>query len=50
MQLLIRKEFNKFIILQILLCQVLVASLALKSLSNCLTTSKTSKYVASSIY
>ncbi len=50
MQLLIRKEFNKFIILQILLCQVFVTSLTFKSLSSYLIALKTLSYVAFSIY
>ena len=50
MQLLICKKFNKFITSRVLLCQALVALLALKSLSNCLTTLKALKYVVSSIY
>jgi len=50
MQLLIRRKFNKFITLQILLCQVLVASLGLKSLLNYLIALKALRYVVSSIY
>jgi len=50
MQFLIYKEFNKFIILRVLLCQVFVALLALKFLLSCLTTLKILRYVASLIY
>jgi hypothetical protein len=50
MQLLICREFNKSIISQVLLCQILVALLTLKSLLNCLIALKASKYVASLIY
>ncbi len=50
MQLLICKEFNKSIILQVLFCQFLVTLLALKFLLNCLITLKALKYVVSSIY
>ncbi len=50
MQLLISRKINKFIILRVLLCQVLVASLTLKSLLNCLITLKALRYIASLIY
>jgi len=50
MQLLIRREFNKSIILRILLYQDFVVSSALNLLSSCLTASEASRYVVSSIY